>query len=201
MLKRLNLVYLGLLLGVAYWPFEAGVHALVFGNGTFIENLIHADADELWMRSLISVMFIGFGFHGRLMMEHQKQLHERLHKKSKRLHQIIDCSYDAYVSIDQHGVITGWNRSAETLFGWPVHRIIGEPIDRIIPESQRSAHHEGMRHYQQDRIGSWLYKPVSTRALHRDGFEFPIEMVVTPIMVNGNEEFFAFIREQSEQLQ
>jgi len=41
-----------------------------------------------------------------------------------------------------------------------------------------------------------LYKPVRTRALHQDGFEFSIEMVVTPIKSDGSEEFFAFIREQ-----
>lgn len=196
--KRLNFAWLGIALGIGYWPFEATVHAFLFGNGTFFDNLFYADGDELWMRTLISAMFIGFGFHGRKMIRDQQRLHQRLQKKSERLHQIIDCTYDAYVSIDRNGVINGWNRSAEMLFGWPLHRMIGQPVDRIIPETERTAHHQGMQRYKQDRVGSWLYRPVRTRALHRDGFEFSIEMVVTPISADGNEEFFAFIRELRE---
>ncbi len=197
MLKRLDLGHLGILVGLLYWPTEALIHSWVFGNGSFIDNLVGSDANEIWMRTLISVMFIGFGLHARHTVAHQQQLQERLRKKGERLQQIIDSSYDAYVSIDQDGVITGWNHSAEALFGWSLHRIIGQPLDVIIPDSLRREHHQGMALYQQQSIGPWLYKPVRTRALHRDGFEFPVEMVVTPIKADGKQEFFAFIREQS----
>jgi len=196
MLKRFDLGRMGILVGILYWPAEALIHDLIFANGSFIENLLSSDPNELWMRTLISLMFIGFGIYARQIVAHQQQLQNRLSKEGKRLQQIIDSSYDAYVSINQNGVITGWNHSAEALFGWPMHRIVGKKVDVIIPESLRHDHHEGMRSYQQDSIGPWLYKPVRTRALHRDGFEFSIELVVTPMKSGGIQEFFAFIREQ-----
>ncbi len=196
MLKRFSLAHLGILVGILYWPAEALIHDFIFAKGSFIDNLFSPDLDEIWMRTLISVMFIGFGIYAQKAVAQQHQLQAQLHKKSERMHRIIDCTYDAYVSIDQYGTITGWNHSAEALFGWPMHRIVGKNLEIIIPERLRAAHHKGMRQYHQESIGSWLYKPVHTESLHRDGSEFAIEMVVTPIQSDGEQEFFAFIRKQ-----
>jgi len=196
MLKRLSLAHLGIVIGLLYWPLEALIHDFIFGNGNFMDNLLSSDPDEIWMRALISAIFICFGIYAhRMVMQHQ-QLQDQLRKKSERLQQIIDSSYDAYVSIGQNGSITGWNHSAEALFGWSMHRILGKNVEIIIPERMRADHHHGMRRYQKDGIGAWLYKPMRTQALHRDGFEFSIEMVLTPVKSDGNQEFFAFIREQ-----
>ncbi len=196
MLKRLSLAHLGILVGLLYWPLEALIHDFIFGNGSFMDNLLSSDPDEIWMRTLISAVFIGFGIYAHRTVMQQQQLQDQLRKKSERLQQIIDSSYDAYVSIDQYGSITGWNHSAEALFGWSMHRIVGKNVEIIIPERMRADHHHGLRRYQKDGIGPWLYKPMRTQALHRDGFEFSIEMVLTPVKSDGNQEFFAFIREQ-----
>ncbi len=196
MLKLLNLAHLGILIGILYWPAEAMIHSFIFKNGHFIDNLYHSDANEIWMRILISSMFIGFGIYARKSVLHQQHLQQHINKERNRLHQIIDSSYDAYISIDQHSMITGWNLSAEKLFGWPKPHIMGKKLDVIIPTLLRHDHHKGMQHYQQNSIGPWLYKPVYTKALHHDGFELAIELVVTPITSDGEQEFFAFIREQ-----
>jgi len=196
MLNKLGLARLGILVGFLYWPAEALIHSFIFGRGNFLDNMLNVDANEIWMRSLISAMFFGFGIYAQRAIMQQHQLQDRLRKESKRLQQIIDCSYDAYVGIDQAGTIIGWNHSAEALFGWSMHRIMGKNVEVIIPERLRDGHHQGMQRYQKDSIGPWLYKPMRTQALHCDGFEFAIEMVLTPIKTDGKQEFFAFIREQ-----
>ncbi len=196
MLKQLGPARLGILVAVLYWPAEALIHDFIFGHGHFLDNLLSSDPNELWMRTLISAMFIGLGVYAQRAVLHQQQLQMQLRKKSKRLQQIIDCTYDAYVSIDENGVITGWNRSAEVLFGWPRQRIVGQNVETIIPERMRAEHRRGMQRYKLESIGPRLYKPMRTDALHRDGFEFPVEMVLTPIKSDGVQEFFAFIRER-----
>ncbi|PJA31978.1 MAG: two-component hybrid sensor and regulator [Zetaproteobacteria bacterium CG_4_9_14_3_um_filter_53_7] len=195
MLQRAGLGKLGILVAVLFWIVEALLHSFVFGDDTFFRNLFRSDPNELWMRVLISAVVIGFGFYAQRAIEQQQRMQEQIRKKSERLHDVIDCSYDAYISMDASGQINDWNRSAEVLFGWPRHKIVGKPITLIIPERLREAHLKGMSHYQKLNIGPWLYKPMRTQALHRDGFEFAVEMVVTPLKTDGDAEFFAFIRE------
>jgi len=196
MQQQSGLARLGIVIGVLYWPAEALVHDFIFGNGSFLDNLFSPDPNELWMRTLITAIFIGFGLYAQRTIAQQHRLQHELSQKSERLQQIIDSNYDAYVSINQYGTITGWNHSAEALFGWPLQRVVGKNLEIIIPERLRADHHKGMRQYHQEQIGPWLYKPVHTQGLHRDGSEFPIELVVTPIQSDGMQEFFAFIRKQ-----
>ncbi|ATX82391.1 PAS domain S-box-containing protein [Mariprofundus ferrinatatus] len=198
MLQRIGFSGLGVILAVLFWPAEALLHVIVYGDESFLENLLSGDANETWMRLMISSTLIGFGFFAQRAFGRQKSLQTRLQKKSERLQEIIDRSYDAYVSADEGGNIIEWNRSAEILFGWPRQKIIGKPLETIIPERMREEHRRGMRQYLENNIGSWLYKPMRTQALHRDGFEFNVEMVVTPLNSEGSIEFFAFIREQTD---
>lgn len=193
-MQRIGMFGIGVVVAVVYWPAEAFVHAFLFSEGSFFTNLLTPDANELWMRLVISALFIGFGWYAERGMRRQAQLRERLGKKRQRLQEVIDRCYDAYISMDTNGVVTEWNRSAETMFGWPRQQILGKTLETIIPVSMREAHRKGMRQYLERNVGSWLYKPVRTQALHRDGSEFPIEMVVTPLNIDGKLEFFAFAR-------
>ena len=198
MLQRIGFSGLGILMAALFWPAEALLHVFLFGNESFLDNLLSGDPDEIWMRVLISAVLIGFGFFAQRGLVQEHRLQEELQKKGERLQEIIDRSYDAYVSADANGTIIEWNRSAEILFGWPRHKVIGEPLDTIVPERLREDHHRGFQHYKNTNIGPILYKPMRTHGLHRDGFEFAIEMVVTPLNTEGALEFFAFIREQTD---
>lgn len=198
MIQRVGFSGLGIAVAILFWPAEALLHAFIFGDESFFENLLSGDADELWMRILISATLIGFGFSAQRAFDRQTGLQDKLEKKGERLQAIIDHTYDAYISMDSDGNIIEWNRSAEILFGWPRHKIIGESLEMIVPERLREDHRRGLQHYKNTNIGPWLYKPMRTQGLHRDGFEFSIEMVVTPLISEGAIEFFAFIREQTD---
>jgi PAS domain S-box-containing protein len=48
---------------------------------------------------------------------------------------IVESSDDAIVSVDPQALITGWNRSAEKLFGYTAAEAIGKPFTIIVPPS------------------------------------------------------------------
>jgi len=197
LLDRIGLKWLGIIMAVLFWPVEAAMHAFVFAKGTFIGNLFPADADELWMRTIISIAFVGFGLLGHRYVAEHKDFQERIQAKRLRLQQMIDSAYDAYIAIDAHGLIIGWNRSAEKMFGWTVAEALGKPLaELLIPDVHRGSHIRGMKRYMETSVGPWLYKPVVTEARHRDGHELKVELVVTPLRHDGAQEFFAFIRKK-----
>ena len=197
-MQRIGLAGLGVVVAILYWPAEAMIEAFLFGSRGFLDSLFSNDLHEIWMRSIISLVFIGFGLLAQRGINQQRVFRQRQNAERDRLHKIIDNTYDAYVSMDGEGIITGWNRSAETLFGWQMNEVIGESLaEIIIPERQRGAHRKGLKEYKESSVGSWLYKPVYTQAIHRDGSELVVEMVVTPLQLSDTQEFFAFIRKKS----
>jgi PAS domain S-box-containing protein len=50
---------------------------------------------------------------------------------------IVQSSHDAIVSTDLDGTILTWNPSAERLYGYPAERVLGWPVDALIPPDRR----------------------------------------------------------------
>ncbi len=193
--SRLGWHWVGLIVGLGYWPFEAAVHAWIFRAGSFFEQLVGRDANELWMRTLITLLFVAFGWAAERMMRRLEAYEARLSAKKNRLQRIIDSAYDAFVAIDGDGRVTAWNRRAEEVFGWPMGEALGRELaELIIPPEQRDAHRQGMWRYRETSIGPRLYRPLQAEALTRRGERIRIELVVTPLASEAGQEYFAFIR-------
>ncbi len=109
---------------------------------------------------------------------------------------IINTAPDGVVQMNSAGIITRWNAQAEKIFGWPRVEAIGRMLyETIIPPSHREAHTRGIKHFLATGEGPVLNKRIEIIGLHRDGYEFPIELSITPLKVAGKYEFNAFIRD------
>jgi len=109
---------------------------------------------------------------------------------------IIETATDAFVGIDNKGVVIDWNHQAVMIFGWTRFEAIGRPLaDTIIPVQYREAHKKGMERFLETGEGPVLNRRVELTALHRDGHEFPIELTIWAIQSNGDYRFNAFIHD------
>lgn len=57
------LVSIGNFLAVSYWIIEAYFDSILIEDTSFAMRLFPADPNELWMRSLVSLLFVGFGLY------------------------------------------------------------------------------------------------------------------------------------------
>jgi len=72
-----NLTWIGLLLAVAYWLIESLIHTFVFGSGTLAETLRgEHDPNEVWMRLLIALLFVGFGAIAQRSVQAERHVKE-----------------------------------------------------------------------------------------------------------------------------
>ena len=96
---------------------------------------------------------------------------------ARRLAAIVENSDDAIVGKSLAGIVTSWNRGAETLFGYSAEEMIGAPIARLIPPDrvddmrnilERIAQGESVDHYETERIT-------------KDGNRIRVSLTVSPI--------------------
>ncbi|MDO8414099.1 MAG: CHASE domain-containing protein [Gallionellaceae bacterium] len=120
-----------------------------------------------------------------------------------KLRAVVDTAMDAVIQMNVKGVITGWDGQAENIFGWTSQEAMGQILyEIIIPPKNRDSHIKGLRHLLVAGEGSVLNNSIEIMAMRRDGSEFPVELMLSPIRGQGSKhEFCAFIRDITERKQ
>ncbi len=128
-----------------------------------------------------------------------RQKKEIILAQHTKLEAFFESSIDALVQMDFDGHITGWNHQAEKIFGWSAEEILDQTIEQtIIPERYRDAHTNGMKRFLESGEVVVMNTLIEIHALHRDGYEFPVELSISVIDSTDLQEFSAYIRDISE---
>ena len=94
-----------------------------------------------------------------------------------RYQAIVESSDDAIVGKNLDGIVTAWNAAAQRLLGYTAEEMIGTPISRLMPESNkhdmvdilsRIARGERVEHFE-------------TVRLHKDGHPVWVSLSVSPV--------------------
>lgn len=121
-------------------------------------------------------------------------------EQKRKLDNILQNSLDAVVGMNASGYISLWSAQAEKIFGYTYQEAIGQRMSKmIIPQQYRDAHEQGLKHYMKTGIGPVLNQRIEITALRKDGTEFPIELAITPSLMDGEKYFSAFIRDIAAQ--
>ncbi len=114
---------------------------------------------------------------------------------------ILETATDAFVAMDAQGLIIGWNPAAEQMFGWTREEAIGQRVaDLIVPAAYHAPHEEGLKRYLKTGEGPLLNTLVETTAVRRDGVEFPVDLTVSPLTLDGQPVFNAFLHDISSRI-
>jgi diguanylate cyclase (GGDEF)-like protein/PAS domain S-box-containing protein len=125
----------------------------------------------------------------------------RLAESQARQQAIVATAPDAFVGIDETGTITDWNTAATALFGRDPADAIGQPVtELLIPQRYRAAHHAGLDRFLQTGRRSLPDTAVTLAAMHRDGREIPVELVLAPLHWGQGWRFHAFLRDITARL-
>jgi diguanylate cyclase (GGDEF)-like protein/PAS domain S-box-containing protein len=121
-------------------------------------------------------------------------------ESQQNLQLIIDTSPSAVITADEQGLITGWNRKAEEIFGWFHDEAVGRTLTgTIVPRRYRDAHQRGMARFIETGAGRLVGKTIELMALHRDGHEVPVEISVSATSRSGAKvAFVAFVSDISQ---
>jgi PAS domain S-box-containing protein len=100
-----------------------------------------------------------------------------LEETAARLAAIVDSSDDAIVSKTLEGVITSWNRAAQSMFGYQAAEAVGQSIYLIIPPDRHQEEEEVLRRISRgDRVDHF-----DTVRRAKDGRMVNVSLSVSPV--------------------
>jgi PAS domain S-box-containing protein len=111
---------------------------------------------------------------------------------------LFESSPDAIVITDKDGRITKANAQVETLFGYTRGELLGLQIETLIPDRLRTAHVAHRESYAVQPSVRWLGTGLEFRGKCKDGTEFPIDVMLSPLQIEDETLFVAMIRDVTE---
>ncbi len=135
----------------------------------------------------------------RYAIERQRIRYEILLEGERSTRLILENSLQAFLAMDQNGIVLDWNLRAEGLFGWSRHEALGKSIkDLIRPSPTRDVYIENLEIVLSDAPEGILNKRMEVYAVHRDGHQFPIEFGIFRIKDKSDYLYCTFINDISE---
>jgi PAS domain S-box-containing protein len=132
-------------------------------------------------------------------IDDRKRAEDELRRSEARKTAILDSALDCIVAIDHRGVITEFNPAAERAFGYRRDQAVGKYLaDVIIPPSLREQHRQGFARYLATGEARVLGRRIEMTAVRADGSEFPVELSISRISIDGPPSFTGYLRDISE---
>jgi len=126
----------------------------------------------------------------------QQMLRER-----SQLNAIIDTAMDGIVVVDNDQRIVLFNPTAEEMFGRHAADVIGTPLHELLPPNARVGHAEQIARFGATTPGKRRMggaRPIA--GMRANGEEFPIEVSISQLDVNGERFYTAILRDVSQRL-
>ncbi len=107
--------------------------------------------------------------------------------ENKEIFQCISsAAQDAIIMLDGRGHVTFWNESAERIFGYSKNEIIGKQLHQMImPARHLESFTRGFARFKKTGRGKTIGNTLELAALRKDGLEFPVELSLSAVKVQG----------------
>ncbi len=122
-------------------------------------------------------------------------------KAEAKFQQLLESAPDAIVGIGRDGRIGLVNAQTEKLFGYPRETLIGEPVEKLVPQRYHGAHSGHRSGYFSDPRTRSMGAGLDLYGLRSDGSEFPAEISLSSIETEDGLLATAAIRDITDRKQ
>lgn len=160
------------------------------GSSIWVVENVAATCDSQGNLALIEGTMVDISAH--------KRAEDALRESQERLRGIIASAMDAIITVDEKQQIIVFNRAAEEIFRCTAAEVIGQSIDRFLPETSREIHRQHIRNFGQTGVSARsMYAPTTLVALRSNGEEFPIEAAISQVTTSSEKLYTVILRDIS----
>lgn len=113
---------------------------------------------------------------------------------------ILDSIPEAIVTLDNEGLVTYFNRGAESAFGYTALEILGRSFRSLIHSELYSTRHSRHPSVDLEILESEFRETSRAQAIHKNGMIFPVELSVSQSCIRGETGYVAVVRDISKSL-
>jgi len=111
---------------------------------------------------------------------------------------LLEAAPDGVMEVDALGRIVLANPSCERILGFSRKELLSMKVDDLVPLALRSGHERHRASFAAAPSLRPMGKSMRLRALRKDGVEIPVQISISPILVEGKSHTVAIIRDVSE---
>ncbi len=135
-------------------------------------------------------------------LDAHRQTGQALSFSVRRFAEIVNIASAAIISTDRDQKIQLFNKGAEEIFGYAAEEILGKPLDMLLPERFRTAHHGHLMQFhgasEASRLMNRRGKIVGRR---KNGEEFPAEASISKVDAAGDTVFTVILHDVTRRQQ
>ncbi|MDT8301814.1 MAG: PAS domain S-box protein [Sedimentisphaerales bacterium] len=174
-----RIIFLGILLGMVFWINEGIIDAVIFHKWTIADALLPKETHELWLRSFVTCIFIGFGFYAQLIIN-------KLHVSRERYRALFENAPDAIFLADpESGQILDANPAASDLLLRPHQEIIKLHQAQLHPPAKEKDSKNIFSEHVEKIAQEEKQHPLENVAFRSDGVEVPVEITAQIVNIGG----------------
>ena len=108
---------------------------------------------------------------------------------------------DGVVVTSATGLIVRVNAGSERLFCYTRDELVGQPIELLVPQRFRSSHMAERAGFHQQPHMRPMGAGLDLHAQRKDGTEFPVDIMLSPVRMNGEVLVIAVVRDITQRKQ
>ena len=168
----------------------------------FQYRMVAKDGRSVWIHDVVHVESVGgvprtlAGF--MIDITTQKEAEANANATNAMFRGILEAAPDAMVVSDEPGRITFINAQTARLFGHSSKELIGTRVETLMPERFRRSHIGHRAGYASARQVRTMGSALALFGLRKDGSEFPVEISLSPLTVDGQALVISAIRDVTE---
>ncbi|AAZ98767.1 Putative diguanylate cyclase (GGDEF domain) with PAS/PAC sensor domain [Thiobacillus denitrificans ATCC 25259] len=111
---------------------------------------------------------------------------------------IFEYAPDAMLVLGRDGLLRLVNAHAETLFGYDRSELLGQTVELLVPARFTAQHAAHRARFMEEAQSRQMGRQQDLYALRKDGSEFPVDIMLSPMIMGGEHLTLCVVRDITE---